>query len=448
MNELVLEIIKGFNLGDYRPIVPRSLDLGCPLPPKAGNLVKVIKGMRRSGKSYRLLQAMDAFRASGVPWSRICYFNFEDDRLRPVTSQTGDEVLKAFEYLNPGSGAQGLYLFFDEIQEMENWGAWLRRIVDMRKATIYVSGSSSQLLSSEISTEFRGRAIDFELLPCSFREALAFNPVAGVDADAKAFISLESARLEAAFWDYLARGGFPSVQNLPAAQRIAVLQSYARRVVARDVVERHNLARPRVASAFALRTLGSNAREFSIRKVENDFRSVGMGTSRGLLGDLLSYFEEAYLLFQVKELSRTLSENSTASPKVYAVDPGLALANSKASANDEGQRLENAVYLELRRRGVSSRQGEISSLKTKAHAYEVDFVRGDALFGASELYQVCVSMSNEKTRERELRALWEALEETGLDQAILIVGRGESYTYENGNKRVLQIPAWRWFLEG
>ncbi|MDO4442748.1 MAG: ATP-binding protein [Slackia sp.] len=447
MNEIIAQTLRDFSLDDYRPIIARDLDLGDVLSPRAGNLVKVIVGMRRSGKSYRLFQEMDAVHKSGVPWSRICYFNFEDDRLYPVTSVTGDEVMHAFYSMHPEAIEEGAYFFFDELQEMDAWGAWLRRIVDTKKATIYVSGSSSQMLSSEISTEFRGRAIDFELLPCSFRESLRFGEYRELP-DETGFFSLEdSVRLERAFASYLERGGFPSVQALPFPQSVLLLQSYVQRVVARDVIERHDVRRARVVSALSRRILESNARTVSVRKIENDFRSAGLSTSRELLGDLLSYFEQAYLVFQVRELSRSLSESSTAPPKVYAIDPGLALANSRASVNDEGQRLENAVYLELRRRSVGFRRDEISSMRTRTHGYEIDFVRGDAISSeAYELYQVSVSVEDERTRERELRALWEAMEEHGLDRSVLIVGRGDSATYEQNGMRIDQIPAWKWLL--
>lgn len=114
--------------------------------------------MRRSGKSYRMFQEMDELIRQGVGPNLICYFNFEDNRFAPVTAQTGDEVLDTFYELHPEALTDGAYLFFDELQEMQDWGAWLRRIVDTRKATIYVSGSSSKMLSTEIATEFRGRA--------------------------------------------------------------------------------------------------------------------------------------------------------------------------------------------------------------------------------------------------------------------------------------------------
>ena len=218
--------------------------------------------------------------------------------------------------------------------------------------------------------------------------------------------------------------------------------------MARDVVERHNVRQPRVAALFAQRILGSNARQLSLRKSANDLRSAGLPTSKETLGDLLAHYQEAYLVFVVHELSFSLSESTTSQPKVYAVDPGLALAGGMAHAADEGQRLEDAVYLELRRRLPGMRRETIASLRTKEHGYEVDFVVGDALSGELyDLYQVCVDVSDARTYEREVRALWEALAESRLEEATLIVGYGTDAVLERDGKRIVQVPAWKWLLE-
>lgn len=448
MNQIILQSLRDFTLELYEPIIPRMLDLGEPLQPKAGNLVKVVTGMRRSGKSYRLMQEMKRIQNQGIPASRMLYFNFEDDRLRPVTTATGDEVLEAFEFLSPGCFLDGCYLFLDELQEMENWGAWLRRVVDTKRATVYVSGSSSKMLSSEIATEFRGRALDFELLPFSFSEYAA-HMLPDIDVNAKAFRSDEIVRLKALLSAYLEEGGFPTTFDLPRAQATELLQSYVQRVVSRDVVERHDVSRPRVASLFAQRVLGRNGRQISVRKTANDLKSAGISTSRDTLSDMLSYFEEAYFIFQVRELSYALSENTTALPKLYAIDPGLARANAQAATNDAGQRLENAVYLELRRRTPGLRRGGIASMHTKAHSYEIDFVVGDALEQqARELYQVSLDVEDEKALERELRALCEAMDEQNIEESYLIVAQGNEHVNELEVGRVVQIPAWKWLLKG
>ena len=444
MNRIIAETISDFSLNNYRPILQRDLSLGTALQPRIGNLVKVITGMRRSGKSYRLFQEMDELIQQGVRPNRICYFNFEDNRLAPITAETGDEVLNTFYELHPEALTEGAYLFFDELQEMQDWGTWLRRIVDTRKATIYVSGSSSKMLSTEIATEFRGRAIDFELLPYSFREVARNN---GID---DAHSTSEQIKLRKLFSTYLQRGGFPAAQELPEELAIPLLQSYAQQVVARDVIERHNISRPRVAAAFTRRVLGTNGKQLSIRKTENILRSMGLSTSRELLADMLDYLQEAYLIFQIRDFSFSLSDTTTSLPKIYAIDPGLAAANTNASIQDEGQRLENAVYLELRRRTVGSRRGMISSYHTKAHGYEIDFVVGDELEGHPyELYQVTDSMDDEQTRARELRALWEAMEESRLHNGTIIVGEGEHASYDSpdGAHTVRQVPAWEWMLQ-
>lgn len=451
MNPVIQEKLSSFSIDDYLPIIPRQLDLGTPFAPRIGNLVKVVVGMRRSGKSYRLFQEMNALHESGIGWDRICYFNFEDDRLGTVTPATGDEVLDAFWSSHPQAIEEGTYLFLDELQEMQNWGAWLRRIVDTVKATIYVSGSSSKMLSKEIATEFRGRALDFELLPFSFAEfADARGLIAGSSSPSQAFSTQDRILLSHALHEYLDCGGFPATIDLPTPQRIALLQSYVQRVVASDVVERHDIARPRVAGALARRALGSNGRQLSVRKVENDLRSLGMPTSRELLGDLLEYFEEAYLLFRMREFSMSLSERTTSVPKIYAIDPGLAAAMSVAGSRDEGQRLENAVYLELRRRNTGFRRDGISSCRTRSHGYEIDFVVGDALSGQTyEPYQVTDSMNSAATRERETRALWELMEEQQLHEGTIIVADGEPHEYRRDDRPgcvIRQIPAWRWLL--
>lgn len=445
MNDTILEKLAGFDVADYEPIYARSLDMGAPLTPRMGNLVRIVTGMRRSGKSYRLYQEIRSLLGRGIPANQICYFNFEDDRLAPVTSEIGDQVIEAFELLHPGALSRGIYLFLDELQEMDGWGPWLRRVVDTTRATIYVTGSSSQMLSREISTEFRGRAIDFELLPFSFREHVAaFLP--SVDT---AHPSPEGRiALQRELTTYLERGGFPATHGLPQQQAYALLQSYAERVVARDVVERHDVGRPRVASAFARRILATNAMPLSIRKVEGDLRAAGLGTSRELLSDLLSYFEEAYLAFRIRQFSYSLAEATTSSQKVYAIDPGLALATARANTNALGQRLEDCVYLELRRRVALGRPDTVSTFRTKEGNWEVDFVVGDALaqdpYG---LFQVSADVSDRRTLQRELRALWRGLEEAGLDEGTLVTLEGGSVWHEQDGLRIRQVPAWRWLLE-
>ena len=446
MNQQVTQIIADFSLDAYEPIIPRELDLGIPLEPRMGNLATVIMGVRRGGKTYRLFQQMQAIMDSGVPASQLLYFNFEDDRLAPVTTQTGDEVLQTYFAMNPEAYNTGVYCFFDEIQEMTGWDRWLRRVIDTTRATIYVTGSSSKLLSEDVASAFRGRSVAYELTPYSFREYVSTHDPT-FPTDAKAWTSAQTTRAGSLFREYLRRGGFPAVQPLSDQQAILVLQGYAQRVVAKDVLERHNMGNPRAISLFAQRLLASSGREFSLRKTEHSFRSQGVPVSRETLARALDYFEDAFLLSTMHDFSRILAANPRTAPKIYAVDPGLAFANSPASTEDDGQRLETTVYIELRRRNPASRAGSIASLHTKEHGYEIDFVVGDALDQRGvALIQVCEQASDKSTMHREQRALAEAMREHELKEGILLIGDGKPEDIAIPQGTIHQIPAWQWCL--
>lgn len=447
MNQTVLEIIQSFSLDLYRPVFARELDLGAPAAPRAGNMVTVVTGMRRSGKSYRLFQVMEDLLDRGVPERAMLYFNFEDDRLDPVTSATGDEVLEAYFSLHPEAMKEGAYLFFDELQEMEGWGKWLRRVVDTTKATIYVTGSSSKMLSSEFATELRGRSIEYIQYPFSFREFARFHHP-DVDVDALAFSTADRLVLQKAFDWYLRRGGFPGVQLLAEPQAVSTLQGYVQRVVARDVIERHDVEKPVVVVGFARKVLRLNGRPLSLRKTENELRSSGVVANRAELSEFLSYFKEAFLVLPVRERSRGAAPAPNAMTKAYAIDPGLACANAPASVRDEGQNLEDAVCVELHRRLGVAREGSVSLAKTEDRAYEVDFIVGDALFDEDlRLYQVTASLDDPRTFERETRALWDSMDEWGLREGTIIVGSGKDQVLEQDGRTIRCVPAWKWFLE-
>ena len=218
--------------------------------------------------------------------------------------------------------------------------------------------------------------------------------------------------------------------------------------MAQDVIERHNMGNPQMVSLFAQRALATSGRELSLRKVENDMRSAGLVTSRAALSDALRYFEDAFLVGTVKRFSRALADSARSPVKVYAIDPGLAYANSSAPSEDVGQRLEDVVYLELRRRHAQRRTGAIASLKTVKSGFEVDFIVGDALSQkGSALYQVSVDASAPKTYDRETRALREAMGERAVVEAYLLTLDGEERDVRVAEGVIREMPVWKWCLQ-
>ena len=425
-------------------MVDRDLDLGKPFEPAPGNLVKVVVGMRRSGKTYRLFQQIRDLLNFGVPPDRICYFNFDDDRLRPFDAGLIDRVVESFFEMHPDSRTNGAYLFFDEIQEVPHWDIAARRIVDTEKATVYVTGSSSKMLSSDVATEFRGRSIAYELLPFSFGEYARFH---GVDCDGAAVDAYDKERASAlknACRRYLVQGGFPGVQQLDDNERVAVLQSYAQFTVSRDVVERYGFSNAAYAQNLARISLAASARDFSISKIDNMSKNAGYTPGRAKIAAMLDAFEDAHMLHQVYEFSHSSQKVRLGGFKLYAEDPGLFCALSPATNDGLTRALETAVYLEMRRKS-SARIGSIALLKLKS-GKEVDFIEGDEAFGvAYELVQVSLSMEDESTKRREISALREAMARfDSKEGAIVTLDEEGEIAVEEGSIRV--IPAWKWLL--
>ena len=412
--------------------------------PSTPNKPSVVIGMRRAGKTYLMFQRMRELVASGVDKRDLLYANFDDDRLQPAASGLLDNLLEAFFRSNPDARRRRSYLFLDEIQMIPEWPRFVRRVLDTEQAEIMVSGSSAKLLHTEVATELRGRGIAVEVFPYSFSESAV---AAGLPLPLKLPPGPKArSRLEAHLERYLSVGGFPEVQAMPLAERIQTLQDYVELVLLRDVIERHRVENATAARAFVRLLLQSPAHTFSVNKAHADLRSRGLAVSKDLLHGLLDHFHDAYLVFAIPVFKKSLRAQATNPRKLYAIDPGLAAAMSHVTATDVGARLENTVFLELRRRHGRLLQGQVSYYLT-ASGREVDFVVGD-LFEqrAGRLVQVCASLTEPTTRTRELRALTEAMAETGLRTAeIVTLHEEETITTETGAISV--VPAWRWLLE-
>ena len=289
-------------------LVCRELSLGKPLQPKIGNLVKVVTGMRRSGKTFRLYQAIVEQLDGGGPAGRICYFNVDDERLKPYPADIVSQVLETFYELNPEARSEGAYIFFDEVQDVPGWELAARRIVDTEKVTMYFTGSSSRLLSDDIATEFRGRSIAYELLPYGFSEYLqsrGLDVPRGAELDSKTVAS----QMKGFYQAFLLGGGFPAVCGLDEMERVQVLQGYVQFTVARDLVERHGYANAAFVRNLARSVVASSARDFSISRAHNQGTSSGYSPGREKIAEMLDAMEDAHLSYGVYDFSRSLQRS-------------------------------------------------------------------------------------------------------------------------------------------
>lgn len=438
--------------------VLRDEVMGALPEPSRFNRVHIIAGVRRCGKTFYVYQRMLALIAQGVPRSRMLYFDFSDDRL-PAGEHVIDEVLAEYWRQVPEARMEGCYLFLDEVQDCEGWQGAARRIAENERVTLVLTGSSSKMSSSQIATQFRGRSHTHEMLPCSFSEYLRFHEqrLPSQDADAirgqVAYSPQETTALEALYDEYLVTGGFPDVQHDPAPVRREILQGYVRDVVARDVAER--LARPSIplATQLALLVLRNTSNETSVNSLVSTLRAAGFRIGWERADEMYDLLREAYLFFEVREYARGIAPGTTNPPKTYAVDPGISYAVSRAAQEDIGNRLETAVYLELRRRVAGSRTDAVCSYtEPNARSRKVDFIVGEAYVGESEpgvpyeLVQVAASINAERTRRREVESLEAAMQQTKLMHG-LIVNLRESSEIQLDAGTIRIVPAWRWALE-
>ncbi|MGI6032432.1 MAG: ATP-binding protein [Coriobacteriales bacterium] len=421
--------------------------------PAFNNTIYSVTGVRRCGKTFYLYQLMKRLEKDGVGRDRIFFFPFDEDRIEPLDSSTGQAVLEAYFALVP-KAKEGCYLFFDEIQGLPNWESFIRRVSERTKATIVITGSSSKLLSTEISTKLRGRSLSCEMWPLDFREYCLFHDI-DTKSRSGAFSADRKTELRAAFRTYLDTGGFPAVQDMPALERTRMLQTYADEIVTRDVLERFGTSSYHVGRRFARTALRSTGLKFSVNKQVNALRSAGLSLSNETAYKLLDGLEDAHLIFKVANYSRSIRDNPKSAYKVYAVDAGLSYAVAPASHLDLGQRLETAVFIELKRRFGENRDDVIASYSTPK-CPEVDFIVGDiALERSYELIQVAVESGAQRpdvAREAskkyasEVGNLEVAMKQTDLATSTLITLEEEDTVHvSSGTVRI--VPAWRWFLE-
>ena len=177
--------------------------------PARFNLVHIITGMRRCGKTFYLFQLMQSLLAKGVRRERMLYFDFSDERLKPLDRNIMQAIVEEYWRQVPEAREQGCYLFLDEVQEIDEWQGFCQRIAEQETVTLVITGSSSKVSSSEIASSFRGRSHVHEMWPLSFAEYCSFNGIAIPDAEQTAFSPREATRYESAFDDYLQWGGLP-----------------------------------------------------------------------------------------------------------------------------------------------------------------------------------------------------------------------------------------------
>lgn len=395
----------------------------------------VVIGMRRSGKTWFCYQKIIELMASGIKKEAILYLNFEDDRLLAFKVSNFQEILDVYFAKYPEHRKARCYFFFDEIQRIDSWEIFIRRLLDTENIQVFITGSSSKLLSSEIATSLRGRSLTTEIFPFSFMEYLKFHEL--FPDRPKTFGANTVSQLRKAVKDYLERGGFPEIQKLDRDLRIEVLQGYIDSVLLKDIIERHKVSNIQVLKYLVRHIMNSSGGQFSVNKFFNTMKSISIRCTKNSLYEYLDHLTDAFLFYKVPIHSRSERSRLINPPKIYTIDTGILNAMTFRNSYNYGQLLETMVFMHLRRRGY-----DVEYVHTK-DGREADFLARHGISGETQLIQACWEMSDKKTFERELQGLTSAMDEHSFSTGTIVTWDDET-TIEN---RINVIPIWKWLLQ-
>ena len=394
--------------------------------------ILIITGVRRCGKSSLMrLLCDDLLSSEDILENNILYLNFEDERFVPFTVQDFEPLYEAFFELENPQGRN--YMFLDEIQNINGWEKWLNRLYEFENIKIFVTGSNASLIGSEISTALTGRNRQIAIWPFSFREFLAMK---GVLIDARSIYKRQKkVQIIRLFREYLELGGFPEVLKIGDT---TLLEQYYKDIIYRDVIARYRIKNIKEIKELTL-FLASNPG--TIQSYKNMQKIIGV-RSLNTVKNYLEALNDVYLFFSMDLFDYSLKRQIYNPSKIYCIDVALSNSISFRFSRNMGHIYENIVFLELLRRNK-----EIYYWKSKK-GKEVDFIVKEGLH-ITEAIQVCFSLEDKKTRQREFQALAEVKDELRAERLTVITDDEESTVPIEGKRgqgEINIISLWKWLL--
>ena len=428
--EEIEQYLADFHKKEFPKSIARDMKV---LPSKK---IKVIIGPRRAGKTYYLYQLMADCKKNK---KNILFLNFENTKLFGINYKEIKEIINLNQRLFSIDIKDKPILFLDEPQNVDLWERAVRELFD-EGDDIYISGSSSKLLSKEISTSLRGRSLSYLLLPFSLKEyfkARDFNYSSLPNSEEK--ISADKL-----FDEYTEFGGFPEVTlEKDKEQKIKNIESYFELTVFKDLVERYKIKDSFLIKWFLKSLASSYTKEYSINKMYLTLKSQGRKISKDELYSYSSMVEDSVFAFNLPKFSYSIRKNEPVS-KIYLCD--LGFVKIIETNEDIGKKMENLVFLQLLRNKPPL--DELFFWKN-VQKEEVDFVIKEGK-KIKKLIQVCKEINDEETKQREIRALLKASKELKCDDLVMITseykGVEETKWFDLKGK-IKFIPIVKWLME-
>lgn len=382
------------------------------------DLIKIVTGIRRCGKSTLFELFINELVESGVPEDHILHLKF--------TEAANDDINdakklydKVVETLNPKDGEK-YYIFLDEVQEVKEWEKACDYLYEDKRIDLYLTGSNSHMLSSDLATLISGRYIEIKMTPLSFREYCSAKP--------------DTTPLEN-YQTYITNGSFPYSLQFDNAQDVKTyLEGIYSTVVIKDVANRNNISDFSGLENVVRFVFDNIGNPLSATKISNTLKSNGHPISVPTIENYLKALCSAFVFYRTERYDIKGKEYLTGGCKYYAADLGLRNTLLGSKPVDFGHVLENVVYMELIRRGFEVYIG-------KTRNAEVDFIAKDQ-DGNTTYYQVAYMLENEETLKRELAPLQEINDHN--QKYLLTLDFGPEASYD-GIKRVNALD---WLLRG
>jgi len=378
--------------------------------------IKVVTGIRRSGKSTLFYQIIKHLLNIGTKPRQILLVNFEDELL------SGKTLKDIFSVYMSNVGSEDTFLFLDEVHKAGDWIQFLRKLYDTKQLRqVFITDSSSQFISKEYSGVLTGRNVKLIFYPLSFPEYVNWR---GLDIKS---LGLKMNHLNKALNEYFMYGGFPEVFfKEPVLKRI-LLKDYFNDILYHDVIDRFGVDIHK-AKELALFLLSNMALPFSVRKYSRQH-----GLSLESIEKYSSFFEEVFLIFKLRRFDYSFKAQQVSPKKIYVIDQGLTNVIGFRMSENRGRLLENLVFLHLLRNSQ-----DLFYWKNKN---EVDFIVrvGTRI---TQLIQVC-SHVDENNRKREIAGILEATEQFKLKEGTIVTENTEKTETVDGIKIKL-VPFIKW----
>ena len=350
------------------------------------DVIKVLTGIRRSGKSVMLKLLMEELKNIGINEKQFIYINFENLKYRNLKNY---ERLYDFILNKVDNKYKSYYIFLDEIQEVEEWERCVNslRVDEDFNFDIYITGSNAKLLSGELSTYLAGRYIEFVVYPFSFKEFFEIMKEKNKEID-----------LKEAFQDYVKFGGMPFLHNLDYNFEASMqyLQDLYASIILKDITQRNNIRDTDLLERIINYVVMNIGNTFSATSISKFFKSENRKVATETILNYIKACEEAFLIYRVARNDLLGKKILNVNEKYYIADHGIREAIMENNQKNINQVLENIVYFEMLRRGYNVKIGKVDNL-------EVDFVckKNDETI----YIQVSYLLASEDTKEREFSVL-------------------------------------------